>query len=247
MTMSHNEAMFLPIWLRYYTRFFEPEDIYVFDDASTDGSTMNGGFVRIPADHDRVDDAWRIEMLRAKQEELLESYDVVLVADVDEIVAPDPAWGTLGDYIDRFDEPSVNCLGYEVLHLPDREPALDPDQPLLMQRRYWYSNDGYNKAALSTQPIHGEPGFHGPDVTRWNLDPDLRLIHLHRVDHEICRARHSNWRDRPWDERDLEANWASHNRLTTGEEFDRWFFHDSSCQGVTIRLEPIPDKWRELL
>ena len=30
-TMVQNEAVFLPIWLRYYSRFFAPDDIYVFD------------------------------------------------------------------------------------------------------------------------------------------------------------------------------------------------------------------------
>ena len=42
-TMVHNESVFLPIWLRYYSRFFAPEDIYVLDNDSTDGSTDRGG------------------------------------------------------------------------------------------------------------------------------------------------------------------------------------------------------------
>ena len=43
------------------------------------------------------------------QHRLLERYDVVLVSDVDEIVAPDPALRDLGDYIDDFEEEFVNC------------------------------------------------------------------------------------------------------------------------------------------
>ena len=60
------------------------------------------------------------------QARLLDDYDVVLVTDVDEIVAPAPDFGTLGDYIDRFEESFVNCLGYELLHLADREGPYDP-------------------------------------------------------------------------------------------------------------------------
>ena len=48
--MVYNEAVFLPIWLRYYSRFFAPDDIYVLDHESTDGSTSGSGFVRIPVD-----------------------------------------------------------------------------------------------------------------------------------------------------------------------------------------------------
>ena len=63
-----------------------------------------------------------VRTLEAHQHELLERYDMVLTTDVDEIVVPNPEWGTLGQYLDRFDEEWVNCLGYEVLHLKDREP-----------------------------------------------------------------------------------------------------------------------------
>ena len=37
-----------------------------------------------------------------------------------------PAFGTLAEYLDRFEEDFVNCLGYELLHLRDREPAYEP-------------------------------------------------------------------------------------------------------------------------
>ena len=30
---------------------------------------------------------------------------------------PIPSGASLGDYIDRFDEEFVNCLGYEMLHI----------------------------------------------------------------------------------------------------------------------------------
>ena len=69
-TMVYNEPVFLPIWLRYYSRFFAPDDIYVFDHQSTDGSTSGGGFVRIPVTHDTVDHTWMVGTLQAHQHEL---------------------------------------------------------------------------------------------------------------------------------------------------------------------------------
>ena len=76
---------------------------------------------------------------------------MVLVTDVDEIVTPTPEWGTLGDYIDEFAEWFVNCIGYEVLHMADREGPYDPGRPILDQRGYWFANGAYDKPALASR------------------------------------------------------------------------------------------------
>ena len=89
--------------------------------------------------------------------ELLERYAMVLVTDVDEIVCPVPEFGTLGAYLDRFDEEWVNCLGYELAHRPATEAPLRLDRPILDQRGHWFFNDGYNKAALATTPLSWKP------------------------------------------------------------------------------------------
>lgn len=244
-TMVCDEAVFLPIWLRYYSRFFSPDDIYVLDNGSIDGSTERDGFVRIPVEHDAVDHTWMVRTIEDLQHELQERYDVVLVTDVDEIVAPVPEWGTLGAYLDRFDEESVNCLGYELLHMPG-EPPLDSDRPILDQRGHWFVNDAYDKAALATVPLTWRPGFHGRADGWFNPDPDLRLIHLHRVDYEICRARHRTRTSRPWADEDARRGWAAHNRITGEAEFERWFYEDSCFDTIEIRPEPIPASWRGL-
>ena len=141
LTIVHNEAVFLPIWLRYYSRFFSPDDIYVLDNDTTDGSTDGRGLRPRPGDPatDRHDLDGRD--LAGFQRGLLERYDVVLFTDVDEIVAPLPEWGTLGDYLDRLDEEFVNPLGYEILHLPTasrlrpRAPGARSARLLVRQRR----------------------------------------------------------------------------------------------------------------
>jgi hypothetical protein len=245
-TMVHNESVFLPIWLRYYSRYFAPEDMYVLDNDTTDRSTERGGFVRIPAGHDTVDHTWMVRTIEGLQHELLERYAMVLVTDVDEIVCPVPEWGTLGDYLDRFDEEWVNCLGYELAHRPETEAPLRLDRLILDQRGHWFFNDGYNKAALASVPLTWKPGFHGRADQHANIDPDLRLIHLHRMDYDICRERHRTRRRKPWAEEDAEQGWAVHNRLTEDGEFDRWFTEDSGFPGIPMRIERIPAAWRGL-
>jgi hypothetical protein len=245
-TIVHNEPVFLPIWLRYYSRFFAPEDIYVLDNESTDEFVKQGGFVRIPVAHESVDHPWMVETIEGLQHELLDRYDVVLVTDVDEIVVPDPKLGTLGDYLDRFDEEWVNCLGYELLHMQDSEPPLALDRPILDQRGHWFFNDAYDKAALATVPMSWRPGFHGRKDFHYNLDPDLRLIHLHRMDYGICLERHRVRSRRSWAERDARKGWAIHNRITEEQEFHRWFYEDSCFKNLEIKPERIPATWRGL-
>jgi Glycosyl transferase family 2 len=247
LTIVQNEPVFFPIWLRYYSRFFEPEHIYVLDHESTDGSTAGNGFVRVPVSHDTFDNRWMVATIEDHQRRLLERYDVVVVVDVDEIIAPEPTWGTLGDYLARFDEEWVNCLGYEVVHIKDEEPPLRPDRPVLEQRRYWYPNDAYDKPSIATVPLRWKPGFHARADYHFNFDPDLRLIHLHRVDYELCLSRHRKWRARTWNPRDLEAGWGVHNRITDDADFERWFYEDSAVDGVPIRLEEIPAPWRRVV
>lgn len=245
-TMVHNESVFLPIWLRYYSRFFAPEDIYVLDNESTDDSTAGGGFVRTGVAHDRVDHTWMVRTLEAHQHELLERYDMVLTTDVDEIVAPLPEWGTLGEYLDRLDEEFITCLGYEILHMKDIEGPFRPDRPVLEQRGYWFANAAYDKPALATVPMRWKPGFHQRGDEQLALDPDLYLIHLHRMDYDTCLARHRLRRERNWHQHDLDAGWATHNLITDEDEFERWFYSDGDFPSMKaqIVLEPIPAAWR---
>ena len=164
--------------------------------------------MRIPVHHDSVDHTWMVETVRGLQHELLDRYDAVLVTDVDEIVSPAPDWGTLGDYIDEFGEWFVNCIGYEILHMVDREGPYDPSRPILDQRGYWFANGAYNKPALATGPMDWLPGFHHRADGQVNPDPNLYLIHLHRMDFDICRERHRGRRGRAWNEADLGEGWA---------------------------------------
>ena len=244
-TMVHNEAYFLPIWLSYYSRFFAPADIYVLDNETSDGSTEGEGFQRELVTRDRVDHTWMVETIQAKQHQLFaEGYDLVLVTDVDELVVPNPELGDLGTYMDTMIEDFVSCMGYEIVHLPDREASLDPDRPILEQRGYWTEQAAYNKSALATTPSRWEPGFHRREDGHFRPDPDLLMVHLHRVDYEACRERHRLRADRRWERLDSESGWAVHNRLFDGEEFDHWFFNETGFTGFPLRVEEIPDVWK---
>jgi hypothetical protein len=246
-TIARNEKVFLPIWWHYYSRFFAPEDIYILDHDSTDGSLSGGGFVRVPVSHPVVDWGWHRDMLQQQQHRLLDEYEVVLCTDADEIVAPDPSTGTLGDYIDRLDKDFVNCRGYEILHKKDDEAPLDVNAPiLLVQRSHWFFNPSYSKPLLARVPMHWHGGLHTRVDGQICEDPSLYLIHLHRVDYEICLDRHRQRISIPWNQRDLDENWGYQNRITEERQFEHWFYNDSSC-GSPIHAELIPSQWKGLI
>ncbi|KOX23949.1 hypothetical protein ADK67_19415 [Saccharothrix sp. NRRL B-16348] len=246
MTMVYNENVLLPIWLRYYSRFFAPEDIYVLDHGSTDGSTDGPGFTRVPVHNEEFGVGWQRDVCQRHQHELLRRYDVVLHTDVDEIVAPDPRSGDLGDYIDRFDDDFVTCDGYEILHMKDTEPPYDPTRPVLDQRGTWFPNSSYSKPLLARVPMEWHGGFHERKDRATRRDPALRLIHLHRLDYDYGLIRNQVRTRRPRARMDLDRGWGRQNRLLDAEKFHRWFYHPGSA-AKPVRTEPVPDHWRHVV
>jgi len=248
MTIVHDESFFFPIWLDYYSRFFGPEHIFVLDHDTTDGSTDGDGFTRIPVTHDGVDHRWMRDTVQALQHELLDDHDVVLFTDVDEIIALDPAFGDLGDAIDRMREPFLHCTGMEIIHRPAIEAPYDPNRGIFEQRGHWFANGSYNKPLLATEPLHWIPGFHGlDDDGSIRLDPNLYLVHLHRLDFEVCRRRHALRSTRRWNERDLRDGYAAHNLLVDGQRFETWFDTSNAVDDIPIVIEQIPDHWKDVL
>ena len=177
------------------------------------------------------------------QHELIERYDVVVVVDVDEIVSPVPELGMLGDYLDHFDDEYVNCLGYEVLHVRDESRPSTLEKPILGQRRFWFPNDAYDKPAVATVPMEWTPGLHKRADLQTRIDPDLRLIHLHRMDYEICRERHRARRSREWADEDRQRAWAIHNRIVDPAEFEDWFYTENVFKGFAPKPEEMRRNW----
>ena len=246
MTMVRDEHVFLPIWLRYYSKFFQAENIYVLDHHSTDGSTDGDGFVRIPISQPTYGVAWQNETVQRYQHELIDQYDVVLSTDADEIVAPDPRHQNLGEYIDHFDQDFVTCRGYEVLHMKNDEAPYDQSRPILTQRSTWYHNPLYSKSLLARVPMLWNVGFHERMDRRTNSDPHLYLIHLHRIDYDICLARHRVHSNFPQEQEDIDKEWGYQTRITDPLEFANWFYHDS-CTSFPIQPQKIPSQWRNLV
>jgi hypothetical protein len=248
-TIVQNEPVFLPVWLQYYGRYFDRTDLYVLDHDSDDGSTAGVGersnLLRVHRDKS-FDHAWLAGTVAAFQAFLLRSYERVLFAETDEIVVADPSlYSGLDDYIDRCHDRAARCTGFEVVHYPDEEPALDFDRPILAQRRYWHASRKYCKPILSAVPISWSLGFHeAPGFPDLQPDPNLLLLHLHRVDYVACVAHHRATAARNWNEHDVQARLGFQNRLIEEDDaFKTWFFQGADNAG----RERIPEHLKPLL
>jgi hypothetical protein len=254
-TIARNEGAFLPIWLSYYGRHFAAGDTYVLDDASTDGSIeeLAQSCRVLPVRRDEAAQAsnaslliWLKGTVEDFQRFLLRSYDAVLFCEVDELVVADPErYPNLGAYIDALDGPAATCSGYNVVHHPE-EPPLRFEEPVLRQRRFWHrSPHWYSKRLLARIPLSWSVGFHDEyNAPAVEPDPDLYLIHLHRVDYDYCLERHRRSAERRWSESDLRFNLSWHKRIAEPDEFRDWFFAGADLEAPA--REEIPDRFRDL-
>jgi hypothetical protein len=126
---------------------------------------------------------------------LLACYDFVVFTDVDEFLVPDPdRFDGLREYLAvKRDREVIAPLALNVLHKPKVEPALDPDLPLLAQRRFVKFAPGMCKPLLKQVGADWVGAFHGIK-RRFEVDRDLLMLHLKYCDVssllEVANQRH---------------------------------------------------------
>jgi hypothetical protein len=196
-TMVYNEVDFLPLWLRHYGRVAGPENCFVVDHGSDDGSTAAIGpasVIRIP--RSPLDDTKRTAAMGDLVASLLRWYDFVAYTDVDELLVADPAiFPTLRQYCAAARHDTMTAFGMNVIHRFHSEPALRYDQPISLQRRSLLALSSMAKPLLTRMPVRWSPGFHtynGPPVF-----DGLFNFHLSYVDQERMLRRQAKRRGSP--------------------------------------------------
>jgi len=250
--MVKNDNAFLPIWLKYYSKFFGRDNIYVLDHESSDGSTDNiDAFCKKEiVHHPYFSDTWKVGTIMARQKELLKDHEYVIFTDCDECLAPDPEkFRDLEDFIIKADKNAYRCKGYEIYHSKD-EPSIDLGRPLLRQRKYWYPCLHWNKPLISRIPLNWIPGFHKTRDLEIAVTEDLLLIHLNRIDHDIRYAKQLAAAGYKWTEKDIKNNYGWQYHITEPSAFDDWFYNLFYNGGISLNKiipEIIPDKWKNIL
>lgn len=269
-TIVQNEPVWLPIWVDHYRKHVDPRDLWVLDHDSTgEGAKtlerlrLEFGLNVVPV-HRRAsfDAAWLLETVQRFQRFLLQSYRAVLFAEADEIVHPtaDAPGRTLVDYAEavlgrregRRQADYVQCTGFEVVHQHEIEPELDwSSRPLLAQRSKWAPCRMYSKTLLSRVPLRWQKGFHDLERRRDRRrapEPDLLLVHLHKLDFEFCVARHREQSLRKWAAAALEAGEGRQNRMDDRAELARWFSQSvDTRKPMPAPLVDIPEEFESIV
>ena len=196
LTYVHNEHFMLPIFLRYYLRHFKASDVYILDHVSSDNSTDNLGDANVIKLNYRAyfPHVYLAQKMSNYTAALLRNgYECVLLSEIDDMMAPNPAIYPHGlkQYLRAFQRDpareTTRVSGYHMVHVHPHEPDLDWSAPLLAQRGWWRHDPMYDKPLLTKRPLHWNIGLHWLlDKVQVPIDPDFRLVHLHFIDLAHC-------------------------------------------------------------
>jgi len=182
-TEAQSSGFYLPFFIRYYGGLFGMENLYIGqygEGFATDLQTWNCG--PIAANYVMPGP------MQEKVSELLKTHDIVIRADADEILVPDPRkWKNLRHFADDFTGDFVTSHGLDVMQMPSDAP-LDFSKPILTeQRQFGFGNQIMNKTAFTSVPMKWNGGYH------WtNYPPKFGgLFNLHL--HSACNKMRSDW------------------------------------------------------
>nr|WP_294525623.1 glycosyltransferase family 2 protein [uncultured Rhodopila sp.] len=233
-TMTYNESHFMPIWAKYYGGLFGPENCYVIDHGSDDGSTSDLGgmnILRIPRSPKH--NLKRANFISNFVSSLLEWHDTVLYTDIDEMLVPDPdVYTSLVDFCDRMQHPAVTAIGMNIHHVPE-EPPIQEGYPVLEQRRWGRFLFSMCKPLVTRVPIKWVPGFHTANHPM--VFDNLYLFHLHDYDDATTIRRLAMTRDMPWGDGppDHYQRWPDEKYKAMLESICRFKRHDE----VTLKAD----------
>lgn len=236
-TIVQNETLFLDLWTKYYSKHIDKCDIFILNHNTTLHESniqlyflKSQGFNVIPIHRsESFNHRWLRETVQNFQSFLLQSYDVVLFAECDELLIVNEKYnGDLSEYLlAEKNQPLKRCCGYELVHYKDEEPSLYLGYSPLKQRSFWHREYVYDKPLITNQKANWDDGFHNVVDFEPEINTDLFLVHLHRIDYNLCKSKHEEQAKRKWSQSDLSNNQGFQNRLFDEEEFNKWFYNFS--------------------
>ena len=225
LTYVFNEQVNLPVWVRYYGNLFGPENLFVVDRQSNDGSTDDLGkvnVIRVP--RTKFDDNDKSHAMSSIHSALLRSYDAVVCSDCDEVLVSDPAkYADLNDYISNHQSDYSTGVGLNLVHAIDREPPLDLHFPILAQRKYASFASSECKTLLSRVALTWAPGLHSTSLPP-KIDLDLFVFHLKLMDYNMAMIRQKINQDTAWSDKSLQNHHGVHHRYELKRFVTETFF-----------------------
>lgn len=181
LTMSYNEPVWARVWARHYARQVGAEHCFLMDHGSDDGSAEGLDVNVERLGRSALDEEERAARVSQRAAVLLEHYDAVVHADVDELVVADPRrFRDLRAFAAAAPGEVITAVGLDVQHLVEEEEALDPGRPIGAQRRWVRFSAAMCKPVFVKRPVRWAPGFHRCDATVQT--GGLFLLHLRYAD-----------------------------------------------------------------
>ncbi|WP_143055204.1 glycosyltransferase family 2 protein [Nocardioides luteus] len=189
LTIARDEGEMLTRWVDHYGRQAGHENLIVFDDGSTDGSTDDLACTvqHLPGFRKGNFEAGRMGLASGVAQGLLGVYDVVIFTDVDEFLVPDPArYADLSDYLARRPERVIAPFALNVVHHTAVEGPLISGKPILGQRAYAQFAPLMCKPSVKRVPAAWTSASHGIRAP-YMPDPGLFMVHMKFADVDLLR------------------------------------------------------------
>ena len=243
LTHIHNEKYFFPIWLKHYSKYYDPEDIYVINHNSTGEflEDLSQGanekkYNLITVHNDKIwSSRWVSDNMSTFQWFLLQSYESVLCCDVDELIVTDPSskYIDLRDYYNNTDTEATMVLGFHIASDPTVDKKIDLNMPFLKQRNKITFEKNLCKPLFSKLHVRYNGGMHSVSNIPVGPDYQLLLFHLHYIELDWIIEREKNRPLEKWSQYDLENNFSYQNKPASKEEKTK-FFLDIYNSGMDI-------------
>lgn len=248
LSYTHNEHFFLPIFLRYYSQFFPPEDIYIIENNSSDDFVYDLQrkylFSRLIHNTQYQNDFISINSkLTETMQLLLSKYKGIYLAESDEIIFHQEGFKKATQSYIRLPFSAIRCLGFEPIHdYTNKEPPIDPFKPLLQQRKLGWDNHYCRKPVFVKHPISYWENMHNFDETYNFIDSKLLLIHLKMIDYDILWDRNQKTITKANFHPDsIITGKGWQNRIENKKEFDNFF-------SMNLRkCDVIPEKYKNII
>ena len=196
-TMVRGDDFFLRRWVTYYGAQLGKDNLYIYYDGLDQQvppfceGTHAQAVEKIGSEVVAAEKG-RLKFLSAKAAALLaDGYDLVIGADADEFLLPDPALGIgLREYLDRVPvKGSLSALGLDVGQKVGEEGDLSADAPFLGQRRFAVIGPRYTKPSVLSASLVWGSGFHRVKGHNFHIAKDLYLFHFGYSDQAVLRSR----------------------------------------------------------
>ncbi|MDB5658395.1 MAG: hypothetical protein JWS10_1010 [Cypionkella sp.] len=220
-TTVRNDRIFLRKWIEYYGGNFGRQSLFVIIDGLDEAIPQ--GFDGVNFLHLRHRD-WAAEISNTPMRRVVMEHnrsraisdlartlwrydcDAVIATDVDEFLVADPAkHSSLNAFIQghKARTATLSGLGLDVVQDLKSEPAIDPSQPFLPQRRLAVVSNAYTKPVLAFKPVTWGAGLHRVKRRNFHISPDLFMFHFGMIDYETAMGRAN-------DPNLIAAGWGPH-------------------------------------